>query len=90
MEWFEGIVEVTESRYAPEVSWYLEKGYELLRIDAVARSGRHPEGQGNGAGSYFVRRQMVYVLGRKADVTHCERPHESELPARTRFVADPD
>ncbi len=71
---YEDIVEVMEVRWR-YAALMLEKGYKLLRIESIARSGQHPNaevspGQGvlPNAGGYYVHKSIVYVLGRTKDV----------------------
>lgn len=64
-----GIVEV-QTLSIRGVNRYLEGGYRLLHVETVTTSGRHPvESSGAGAGSYFVRRALRFIVGRTAEVT---------------------
>lgn len=65
------IVEVFEARGALSANDYLAHGYELLRIEGVTFSGRHPEQPaGAAAGGYITARALRYVMGRRSDVEH--------------------
>lgn len=67
---YAGIVEIFESRTPHLANQFLDRGYELLRIEGISISGRHSLEPGNGAGSYFVARQVRYIVGRTAAVEH--------------------
>jgi hypothetical protein len=68
MNRYEGIVEV-QALSPGKVNKWLAGGYQLLSIEVINNSGRHPvESSGPNAGAYFVRRTIRYVVGRTADV----------------------
>ncbi len=68
MTQYEGIVEV-QALSPWRVNKWLAGGYQLLAIEVVATSGKHPiEPSGPNMGAYFVRRALRYVVGRTADV----------------------
>jgi hypothetical protein len=50
---------------------YLEAGYVLLRVDSHTRLMERTPSQGN---TSWVRRSIIYVLGRPSDVGAIERP----------------
>ncbi|HZA21922.1 MAG TPA: hypothetical protein VFA32_04855 [Dehalococcoidia bacterium] len=64
------ICEIVECRvsYANQC---LDAGYILLYVGHVAQLDSRPAGQGNEATSY-VRRSIVYVLGRPRGVAHIQ------------------
>jgi hypothetical protein len=75
---YEGIVEV-QALSPARVNKWLAGGYQLLEIEMVSHTGRHPvESSSQNAGAYFVRRSIRYVVGRTADVTEIpwEMPKE--------------
>jgi len=68
------VAEVVETRLRG-ANDYLAHGYHLLGVQNVSGSGMHPDQK-----TYYVRRQLVYVLGRPAEV----KPyHPPAAPART-------
>lgn len=80
---YEGIVEV-QALSPPRVNKWLAGGYQLLAIEMINTSSRHPvESSGANAGAYFVRRALRYVVGRTADVQEIpwERFDEEVRPA---------
>lgn len=80
MTQYEGIVEV-QALSPGRVNKWLAGGYQLLSIETVTTSGRHPvESSGAGAGAYFVRRALRYVVGRTADVAEIPWQFNDEVP----------
>ncbi len=81
MTQYEGIVEV-QGLSPGRVNKWLAGGYQLLAVEVIATSGRHPvESSGTNAGAYFVRRALRYVVGRTADVAEIPWKIDAEVAA---------
>lgn len=68
------VVEVVEAR-VKAANAYLERGYVLLSVQAVSSGAVHQETK-----MFYVRRQIVYVLGRPATV----EPYQPERQTSER------
>lgn len=77
------VVEVVEARLKVG-NEYHSRGYKLLSIQGVSGTGTHPGGK-----THYVIRQVVYVLGRLADVELYRPDHQQvKVPASTRDQAN--
>ena len=71
------IVELVEAR----MKWanqYLEHGYTLISAQGIAGSAAHPDGK-----SFYVKRQVCYVLGRTAGVERFEPDKPKQITQTT-------
>ena len=67
-------VEVYEAHSAKYANLALKAGYTLLHIENSTRAQLMPNPDGSDRQQYFVRRGVVFVLGRTEDVPAWEPP----------------
>jgi hypothetical protein len=70
MQQYEGIVEIEKTWGVWTTNFFLNNGYHLLGIITESYAEQKPEPDRQ----YFIRRRIVYVMGRTADVARVERP----------------
>ena len=68
-------VELAEARMRL-ANEYLKRGYRLISVESITGTGQHPNNK-----TEFVRRALVYVMGRTADIEHWAPPKAPERTA---------